>query len=193
MSAMSEGYVQTLDSLERGGSPDLTFEFRKGLVVPVKKLYAEAAETYPVRFSKVNDWCAWTKQLYILTRKAEDALAQGRMEDAKQDLAALRDHLDALHNETGVIKSNDRLYAFWKALNADTPDLERLKALRKAIEEAEPSAKAKAEADAYEKAKSEWSTQVAPLLDGGALQPEQVKELRERTKTFYRAYGIQFG
>jgi hypothetical protein len=191
MVRLSESYVRTTDLLAEGKTEEAYVEFRRNFVHPMKKLYSEADEVYPPRFQKTDDWCKWTKQLYILTRRMEDALEAGKR-DAAEYAPRLRAHFHALHDEAQVLKSNDLIYAFREALNGPAVSADTLAELKAALEKAEPSMKAQAEAAAYEQARQAWLEQVSPVLGSGSVEARHAAELRAVTESFYRAFGVQF-
>ena len=192
MVSLSESYIKTLSLLEEGESAEASREFNRGFVPTVKKLYSEAATTYPTRFSRVDDWCAWTKQLYIFTRRAENAFRDGQTEEALEKLSSLREHFYALHVESQTQKSNDYIYDYLVKTRAEQPAVDELNSILILVGNAEPSAKASADLEAYEKARSTWSDRVAPLLEDGAIVPGEIEMLRQVTEEFYRDFGIQF-
>jgi len=118
--------------------------------------------------------------------------AAGDNAAVKGMLSVLRKHFYDLHSETGLRKANDEIYAFLLLLDKDEPSLNDLKEAEESLEKAELSLKAKAEPDAFNKAKDAWRQEVKPLLDGTALDKNAVERLRSSTKTLYNAYGIQF-
>ena len=99
MSHLAESYLKTLVFLDGGQVEHAVLEYRKGYLANVKKLYSEAAETYPVRFSKAEHWCVWTKKLYTLSRQTEEALKRQDAEKALKLLEQARNHFYALHKE----------------------------------------------------------------------------------------------
>ncbi len=157
------------------------------MVATVKKLYSEAAETYPVRYDqKIGDWCVWTKQLYILTRKTEMAFAQGDTDGAKELMAALREHFYALHAESGFLKANDHIFRFMALLGEDEPSLASLRETEDLIRQADAADK-----DGFTAARDAWLAAVSPMLEGD-WTPEKKAQLRDATVSFYQAYGVQF-
>lgn len=194
MGLMSEGYAGTLGSLDAGKAEEASRLFKRRCVQAVKKLYAEAAETYPVRFSGAEDydWCAWTRQLYVLTRRIEDALEQGRLDEAIERLPGLREHFYGLHVEAKTLKANDHIYAYLRELLDDAPSLDDLVEIQEFLSKAEPSAKALAEGEAYERAKSRWTEAVGVIVDDGAIDSAELPALREASQRFYEEFGIQF-
>lgn len=192
MATMSGSYVKTLDLLGANKMEEATKEFQQGFVTTVKKLYSQAASTYPTRFAKMDNWCNWAKQLYVLTREAEDALTGGKKAEALKKLAELREHFNGLHEKTQTQKSNDYIHGFRQKVESGKARVEELKALMAALDKAEPSAKAKAEAEAYAKAKAEWSKEVSAILESGKIKRGEIKPLRQSTEKLYREFGIQF-
>lgn len=128
----------------------------------------------------------------MLARKIEIDFAAGDIAVVKEMLPVLRKHFYDLHSETGLRKANDEIYAFLLLLDKDQPSVSDLKGAGESLEKAELSLKAKAEPDAFNKAKEAWQQEVRPVLDGTALDKNAVERLRSSTKTLYNAYGIQF-
>lgn len=79
-------------------------EFQTKFTPAVRELYSKAASTYPPRFAKVNDWCSWTKGLYIGTIKTGKALESGSADEAEKMLGLLRRHFHAMYKEAGFAK-----------------------------------------------------------------------------------------
>jgi hypothetical protein len=50
---LGHSYPKTLSLLEQGKLDAALTEYRTGCLASIKKLYSEAASTYPVRFSKL--------------------------------------------------------------------------------------------------------------------------------------------
>jgi hypothetical protein len=192
MATLSKSYLQTLSLLDQGTPTEAYKEFKTGFVTHAKKLYAEAGKTYPLRFSKMKNWCDWTKRFYVLTRHTEDALKKGQADKAREILASLRAHLHVLHVRAQLQKSNDYIYAYRATLLEDKPVAADLSAIQSLLEKAEPSTKAKASGDKYGEAKSDWSTIVTSLLQDGVLDPDEIQPLRTTTETFYQDFGAQF-
>jgi len=97
-----------------------------------------------------------------------------------------------MHEQAQVLKSNDHLYAFHKELTAEAPSAEALNKAKAAFAKAEPSMRAAAEPETFDKEKKAWLEQVSPVLQGGSLGAEQLEALRAATGPFYREFGIQF-
>jgi hypothetical protein len=192
MKDLSESYAKSLDLLEQDKPAEAKDQFRRGFVLTIKKLYSEAAQTYPVRFAKAECWTDWTKKLYITTRKAEDAFGKGDIDQARILLPELRRHFYDLHKGVGQQKSNDNIYAFLVMLDDEKLSTEKLKSALDAVENAELAIKAKAGTEAYTQAKTSWKQQVESVLSGGKLDKEQRDQLRVSTLALYKAYGIQF-
>jgi len=192
MEKLSLSYLATLDLLEQDKVDEAAKEYTRGFVAPMKKLYSEAAETYPLRFSKMDEWCKWTKRVYIWTRRTEETFKKNEPEKAAEYLPLFREYFYVLHEKAKVLKSNDHIYAFHKELGADEPSLDALRSVLEALEEAEPSMKAEADEDTYRQAKAKWRDQVTPILEAESLTPGQLDQLRQITTPFYRDLGIQF-
>ncbi len=192
MALLAESYVRTLDLLQEERTIEASQEFERNFVQPVKKLYAEAADVYPPRFSKVGDWCAWSKRLYILSRRTENAFRDGQTQEALETLSSLREHFYILHVEAETQKSNDYIYAFLMKARAEQPDVAELSSIAALVLDAEPCTNTGADADDYEEARSAWSSTVSALLQDGTIDADELAPLREVTDEFYRDFGIQF-
>ncbi|MCK5644944.1 MAG: hypothetical protein KAJ19_29360 [Gammaproteobacteria bacterium] len=192
VTSLSDSYGRTLDLLDSNKPKESAKEFRNGFVKTIKKLYSEASENYPARFSKGRDWSGWARNLYILTRKCENALRETNTDEARTRLASLREHFYKLHEETDTSKSSDLIYAFRKAARKDKPSIDELKPLRDALEKAKPSMKAKAEQEAFREAGMRWAGRIDSILQDGVIEPSELEPLRTATETFYRSFGLQF-
>jgi hypothetical protein len=192
MSNLAGSYLKTLVFLDDEKVGQAALEYRKGYMANVKKLYSEAAKTYPLRFSKAEHWCVWTKKLYTLSRQTEEAL---KKEDAKKALTLLeeaRKHFYALHKETETFHCNDHIYEFrMEALKSELSG-KKLNDIMKRLDEAEPSCIARKKSKEYIEAKDRWKRDVTPLLDDGRIEESEQELLRKVSETFYRAFGIQF-
>ncbi len=192
MKHLGEGCLKTLDCLDKGNLKQAELEYRKGYLANVKKLYAEAGSTYPLRFSKAEHWCVWTKKLYVLSRQTEDVL---KKQDSKQALKLLeqaRRHFYSLHKETGTLHCNDVIYDFYTEAAQTEPSKEKLQKIMKQLEKAEPSCIAKEKAKQYTEAKNAWQKAVTALLDDGEIDSSERDSLRKASEVFYRAFGIQY-
>lgn len=192
MAALSGAYRSTRESLRTGPTDETTERFRRGFVYTVKKLYSEAAQTYPVRFSKASDWCAWSKGLYTMTRSVEEAMEARRWDEAAQKLAGIREHVHRLHLETGVLRTNDFIHSFWMEAQRNGPDAAVLSRALKRLADAPLSMKAKREARAFRGALRAFETAVSPLIEDKVVSSEEAARLRAATEPFYMAYGIEF-
>jgi len=192
MKTLSESYPATVALLKENKAEDASKEFRARFSPTIKKLYSEAAKTYPTRFSKVDNWCEWAKQLYSLTRDAEDALKAPNAAKASAALADLRRHFYMLHEKAGNCLSNDYIYAFRTAVQNGAPSVDALKSLLKSLDGSKPSAKAAAEAGAFKEAKADWEETVKASLTDDRLEDSELQSLRQSTEAFYEAFGVQF-
>ena len=192
MNRLAISYPKTLAYLEDGKLKEAILEYRKGYLANVKKLYSEAANTYPVRFSKAEHWCVWTKRLYVLSRQTENVLKAQDSEKALKLLEELRKHFYALHKETKTFHFNDFIYEFRTEATKSKPSKEQLEKIRKKLEKAEPSYLAKKKSKEYTEAKNAWEKAVMPLLDDGQIDSSEQDSLREASEAFYRAFGIQY-
>ena len=192
MNRLSEGYLKTLDCLDKGNLKQAEMEYRKGYMANVKKLYAEAGSTYPLRFSKAEHWCVWTKKLYVLSRQTEEVLKKQDSEQALKLLEQSRRHFYQLHEETATFHCNDLVYEFYTEAAEPKPFEKQLQNIMKRLEKAEPSCIAKEKAKLYAEAKSAWQTAVTPLLNDGEIDSSERVSLRKATEVFYRAFGIQY-
>lgn len=192
MDRMASSYLKTLVHLEDGKMEEATLEYRKGYLANVKKLYAEAGSTYPLRFSKAEHWCVWTKKLYVLSRRTEESLKAQDSRKALKLLEELRGHFYALHKETKTFHCNDLIYEFRTEAAKIQPSEEQLRAAARGLEEAAPSCVAKQKAEEYAKAKDTWKRAIMPLLDDGRIDPSEQGSLKKSSEAFYRAFGIQY-
>lgn len=192
VSTLSDSYEKTQAHLEANRVKEARDEFRTRFVPTVKKIYTEAPQTYPTRFAKINDWCAWVRTLYATSLTAERALAGNDSAKAAGLLAALRDHFYNLHRETETLRVNDWIYAFVTAANTGTPAVGELKKMRDSVDKAELSVKAKANGDAFGKAMAEWQATVDAALKDGSLEASELQSIRTASEAFYRAFGVQF-
>ena len=192
MTKLSNGYVQTLEHLEQDKVSEAMAVYRRDCLASVKKLYAESAKVYPLRFSKAKTWCVWTKRLYILSMQTDRLLAKKDAKAANQKLIELRIHFHQLHEETGRRLSNDWIYAFYQELHREDCSIAKLKQLQEALNQADLSLKAKAKEDDYKKVCQNWNVGVKPLLEQDTLDKAQRQDLVKQTKSFYYAYGIAF-
>jgi hypothetical protein len=192
MATMSASYEKALDRLSAGDVSQASIGFRTEYVPAIKKLFTEAEKTYPTRFAAIDDWCAWIKEFYTLSIKADKSLSSGDGKLAAEQLAGLRDHVCKLHRQTATAKVNDLIHVFRSAASRDKPDVSELRELRDEVKSAEPSVKAKADPAAFEQALKAWSEQVDVILKAEQLDAAAMAKLREATETFYRAYGVQF-
>jgi hypothetical protein len=192
MDRMAVSYLKTLVLLEDDKTEEATLEYRKGYLASVKKLYAEAGSTYPLRFSKAEHWCVWTKKLYVLSRRTEETLKTGDTKKATGLLEDLRGHFYALHKETKTFHCNDLIYQFRTEAAKKEPSTEKLRAMVKHLEKTEPSSIAKKKAKEYDEAKERWKEAIAPLLEDGQIDSSEHASLRKASEVFYRAFGIQY-
>jgi hypothetical protein len=192
MSNLAESYFKTLVLLDDEKIEQAVLEYRKGYLTNVKKLYSEAAKTYPLRFSKAEHWCVWTKKLYTLSRQTEETLKKQDAEKALKLLEKAREHFYALHKETETFHCNDIIYEF--RIEAAKKELsgKKLEEIMKRLEKAEPSCVAKEKPKAYAEAKNTWKKAIAPLLDDGQIESSEQELLRKTSEAFYRTFGIQY-
>jgi hypothetical protein len=192
MDRMASSYLKTLLGVEEGRLEQATLEYRKGYLASVKKLYAEAGTTYPLRFSKAEHWCIWTKKLYVLSRQTEEAL---KARDSKKALALLeqaRGHFYALHEETGTFHCNDLIYAFRTEAAKGEPSQEQLQQIVERLDKAEPSFVVRKKSAEYTEAKDAWKRAITPLLVDGRIDSSEQTSLCKASEAFYRAFGIQY-
>ena len=192
MDRMAASHLKTLVFLEEGKIKEAMLEYRMRYLASVKKLYAEAGSTYPLRFSKAEHWCVWTKKLYVLSRRTEETLKAGDTKKATGLLEDLRGHFYALHKETKTFHCNDLLYQFRTEAAKKEPSAEKLRAMVKHLEKTEPSWIIKKKAKEYAEAKGRWKEAIAPLLEDGQIDSSEHASLRKATEAFYRAFGIQY-
>jgi len=192
---LSTGYARTRIFLEAGDATNAVREFRTVCRVAVKKLYTEAATTYPPRYAKAGDWCAWMKELYVLAADIEKTLLAwegGDAEAAKkagEQLKALRVHFRTLREKTGQLAVNDYIFTFREEANRENPDLAALKTAKAAIDAAALCYHARTPPNPFKDAKDIWSTSINLILADDQLTPDELQPLRAATKAFYDAYG----
>ena len=192
MDRLATSYLKTLVHLDDGKLEEATLEYRKGYVANVKKLYSEAGTTYPLRFSKAEHWCVWTKRLYVLSRQTEEALKARNSKKALTLLEQARGHFYALHKETGTLHCNDLIYAFRTEAVKGEPSQEQLQGIVKLLEKAEPSCVVRKKSEEYAEAKDTWKRAITPLLDDGRIDSSEQNSLHKASEAFYRAFGIQY-
>lgn len=192
MGRMASSYLKTLVSLEAGKLEQATLDYRKGYLASVKKLYAEAGTTYPLRFSKAEHWCVWTKKLYVLSRQTEEALKARNSKKALELLEQARGHFYALHKETGTLHCNDLIYVFRTEAAKGEPSQEQLQQIVERLDKAEPSCVVRKKSAEYAEAKDTWKKAISPLLDDGRIDSSEQISLHKASETFYRAFGIQY-
>lgn len=192
LAKMSASYVKTVGLLAEGKTKEAAAEYKDNYMPAVKKLYTEVSGTYPARYAKTGDWCAWARQTYVLSRQAENDLDQDEGKAALEKLAALRKHFYELHEKTGLLRANDYIYAAHEKLAAGGAKPEEMKTLGEALAKAAPSVKAKAEAGDYQKAREAWSQQLAGALSDGQLSDAESKSLHAGIDKLNDAYGLQF-
>ncbi len=190
--ALSGSYEKAMGLLESKDIKSAAAEFHTHFVPTIKKLYSEAASVYPTRFSKIDDWCAWTKQLYETSLKTEKAFQEGDTEKAAALLPSLREHFHALHSKTQTQRVNDAIYAFRAAAATAQPSADELKKLKEQLEKAPPSTKVAGDAEGFAKARTEWTSKIDAIFEDGKIDPGELDGLRAATESFYRAYGVQF-
>jgi len=121
MVSLSDVYVRTLDLLNEKKAKEASALFGNQFVTGIKKLYSEVAETYPERFAKTDNWCVWTRHLYMLTRMTEDALGKNDQEKVREYLVFLREHFNVLHVKAEFLNKNDFIYNYHLKLSSDDP------------------------------------------------------------------------
>jgi hypothetical protein len=187
---LNSSYQQTLALLDAGKTTEAYNAFHGSFVPAVKKIYSEAPQTYPQRFSKIDNWCDWIKGLYVGTMKADAALAKADP-GARKMVDGLREQFYKLHKETGTQKINDFIYALHAASAQDNISIDDLKSLRKSLGEAGASVTTQAQADAFAKARTQYEQKLDAILEDGKVDPAEVQPLRQSTDAIYNAYGIQ--
>jgi hypothetical protein len=197
MDALSEGYAQTTEALKKGDAQAALDAYRTKFVVTYKELYSEAAETYPLRFEKMDTWCIWTKDVYVKTVQLEQALTALPAKDSAEaktaldNLEALRAAFYTLHEKSQTLSTCDYVYALRTECRKDAPDVAALKKIQEDLSKATPARKAKKQSDEYEKARAAWNTVATPVLEKGEVSKESLKSLRKAGETFYEAFGMQ--
>lgn len=187
---MSKSYVATLDLLEDGEQAQAYEEFRLRFVPTVKRLYSEAARVHPVRFTGIDDWCAWSRKLYVLAQKAQDTMEAGDFEEAKLLLGDIRYHFYALHDQTNTRKANDIIFAFQRYLEGDAPDAAQLDALREEMASAAVPAAAGSRKGEFEAMRAKWVKKADGALTNDGIRRFRRRGLRKATERFYEDFGL---
>lgn len=191
MSSLSDKHEQMLGFLDAGKVREAAAVYTNQFLPTVKQIYTETPDTYPTRFSKIDDWCSWIKQLYVISVKADKSMNSSS--SALAELERIRGHFYALHNRSGTLTVSDLIYAFRTEAAKESPALASLQKLHASIV-AQPvlSAKAKDNPAAFEAARQAWNAAVNPLLQKNALTADERTALQKATERFYRLYGVQF-
>lgn len=191
---LGRSYSKTLSLLEKDKPKEALAEYRAGCLASVKKLYSEAATTYPVRFSKAQTWCVWTKKLYVLSVKVDKAIRAKEVKQAQSRLAEMRTHFYLLHQETLTLNSNDWIHAFHEEVGKDTPSVAELKKIITQFGQTKPCllAQDKNVAQLYDLARDNWLKTVTPILKADTLSDEDLTTLRDASGPFHKMYGLQF-
>lgn len=191
---LGRSYTKTLSLLEKDKPGEALTEYRMGYLASIKKLYSEAASTYPVRFAKAKAWCVWTKKLYVLSVQTEKALRAKKVKQVRELLAETRQHFYLLHEETETLNGNDWIYAFHEELGEKAPSVAALKKIMTQFGQAKPCllAQDKNVQPLYDLAKDAWLEAVTQILKAKTLSDTDLATLREASGRFHKAYGLQF-
>lgn len=192
MAKLSDSYAKTLELMDKSDLAGASAEFNGTFVPTVKKLYSETASTYPVRFSKVKEWCDWSKTLYKQTLLTGKALENKKLPEAQQNLQEIRQMFYKINTEAELLKNNDYIFLFKSMAGKDQTNAEKFSSVIKMIEGAAPSVKTKAEPESYKQALNSWKEQVAGIIKDNSISPDELTKLRSITESFYRQYGVQF-
>ena len=192
MDRMTASHLKTLELLNAGKLDEATAEYQQGYVASVKKLYSEAAKTYPLRFSKAEHWCVWTKKLYVISRQTEETLKARDSQKALKLLEEVRGHLYALHKETQTLRCNDLIYELRMEAAKSEPSREKLEEIAKLLDQAVLSEAAQKQSEKYADAKKTWQEAVTPLLADSRLETSERDTLRKASEAFHLAFGIQY-
>jgi hypothetical protein len=192
MKDMSASYSDTLNFIESGKIELAATRFAEKFQSSAKDLYTQSGTVYPPKYSNVNDWCAWTKELYKLTSQTNKALEEKDAKCARELLQKLRIHMFNMHAEAKAMKSNDYIFAFQIEASKDQPSAKILSKFLELTLGAEPSAEASQETDLYAKARTEWSEAVSTILKDDKIEEAERAPLLSATDGFYQKYGIQF-
>jgi hypothetical protein len=189
---MSAGHDTVLTLLDAKQQKAAQAVFAATVLPNAQNLLKLMPQTYPERFKGINDWCSWIKALEAQAVKADKALAGTDAAEADKAVAAVREQFCKLRQEIKKCNTGDVIALFRITAAKDKPAAADLQALRDAMEKASPSIKAKAEADAYAKARAAWAAKIDPILKDGTVDEKELAELRSATETFYRAFGAQY-
>jgi hypothetical protein len=194
MTDLGRSYPKTLTLLDQGKTGEALIEYRTGCLASIKKLYSEAAKTYPVRFSAAETWCVWTKKLYVISVQVDKAIRAKEVKQAQSRLAEMRAHFYQLHQETGTLNSNDLIYAFYQEVFKAAPSSAALTEIMTQFGEARPCllARDKNVEQLYALARDSWLKTVTLILKDESLSDADLATLRDASGQFYRVYGAQF-
>lgn len=191
VSILNSSYLKTLELLSAGKTREAYQEFHVNFLQAAKKIYSEASEACPARFSKVENWSSWVKGLYVNSGKADKALADARIEEARKLLAALREAFFNLHKEAGIAQANDVVYAIRVEAAKENPSAEEIKSLSAKLAEAKPSSKSRTAAADFAGACGKFAEAANPLTADGRIEPAEIAPLRQAAEQLYKAFGVE--
>jgi len=191
VSILNASYLKTLELLSGRKTKDAYEEFHVNFNQAVKKIYSEAPNTYPTRFSGIGDWCSWVKGLYVNSGKADKALAAGKTEEAGKLLETLRQDFFRLHKETGTLQANDIAYAIRMEAAKDRPSADEIRSLSSKLAEAKPSSKTRTAAADFPAAQARFQQAVNPLVSDNKIEAVEIKPLREAADHLYKGFGVE--
>ncbi|MFP4381584.1 MAG: hypothetical protein ACLFUS_13870 [Candidatus Sumerlaeia bacterium] len=200
MVELSEVYAKTYKLMEEGKVEEAATEFNDNFIPTARVLYSNCARNYPPKYEKIDDWCSWVRNFYILADQSNKAMAK-HPEKGSDDYArtmagliGLRAHFFTLHQLTDLVASNDYIFAFWRELADESDNTAMLKEAVTALsaEDVKLSKKAKANPDQYAEALAKWKAEVEPVLADDKIEDGEAEKLQTATTDFYKAYGIQF-
>ncbi len=189
---LTEGYAQTLLLLEEDQPDEAIQQYRTGVAFTVKQLFSEAADVYPLRFEGAVCWSDWTRQLYRLTIRTEQAFAAGKLEEAVVLLTELRRHFYELHRQCNSVKRSNALFAVMDVMNMEDAGAQAIAEAVELLLRADSSQEAEEEDDAYQQARDHWLAQVRPALAHTPFTDNDRLVMRQATAPFYKAYGLRF-
>ena len=127
---MTKSYSATLDLLTLGQVEKASLQFKTGFLPTVLDMNAKAAKTYPTRFAKIDNWCAFVENVHARTVRADKELDAGKRDDARREIEAIRGLFYAMHKETKTTNSSDVIYGFRQMAGVAKPQAAHLDAFR---------------------------------------------------------------
>jgi len=189
---LTTAYQQTQDAVAEGKTANAAAIFAKDFDPLTKSLVRIMPQTYPPRFRRIGDWCAWIEGLSKKSGETLAALRKGDEREVALGLDGLRAHFFNLHRETQLINKSDLIYLFWKSAWGEKPAAESLQQVITLLETAPHSRSTGARGAQFDNLRKTWLAQVEPILKDGNVGPDEIATLRNATDVFYRRFGRDF-